>query len=457
VPEIHRESLVPLVLTAAAWGKTVEQLPLLDPPKPYALAAARAELQAWGALQGDNLSAQGRDLFAIPIEPAHAQLLAQARNEQCVDDMLDLVSVLSVGRPMFTQDATSVSVDADLRLGGCDATAAIRALRASRAEEHGASSFVVREARSTRARLRRLLGLPPLEVNGATQPIAREALVRAALAADPRLAHVARTRGRTVYFSNGGTEIELARESAVNNLKEIDAILALDTRAFGAGREARILVTCALPVGLPELLRAGLGVDQRLGVRLERQRVMASVERSYAGRVLSTREEPPSGEALHTALVELLLRGSMFREAVATTRERLLRTALAAWLEARGRPSGAGTEPVSPSLEAWLLARVVELGVQQPEDVMLLSRTDFLAPELSFEIRSAIETDYPLTVGIGDATYRAEYDLDRNQVTLHMTKGTRKEPPPLGYLPKFPGLRIQVDSPRGISVLRARG
>jgi hypothetical protein len=38
----------------------------------------------------------------------------------------------------------------------------------------------------------------------------RAALIRAALAADPRVAYVARVRGRELFFSNGGTEIELA-------------------------------------------------------------------------------------------------------------------------------------------------------------------------------------------------------------------------------------------------------
>src|SRR4029079_2912203 len=36
-PEIHRESLVPLVLMAAAWGERVEDLRLLDAPKPAGL------------------------------------------------------------------------------------------------------------------------------------------------------------------------------------------------------------------------------------------------------------------------------------------------------------------------------------------------------------------------------------------------------------------------------------
>ncbi len=460
LPEIHRESLVSLLLTAAAWGKRVEDLPLLDAPKPYALEAARADLEAWGALQGGAaLSACGQGLFALPIEPKHGRLLLEARREGCLDDMIDLVAVLSVGRPLFAAHTSAqLGIADDLRLAGCDASAAIRALRAEQPSDHGAVAFVVQEARLTRARLRRAEGLPETPPTVSLgQPILHDQLIRAALAADPRLAHVARVRGRNTYFSNGGTELELARESAANNVREIEAILALDTRAFGVGREARVLVTCAMVVPIAALERAGLGSARVAAVRLQNKRIVASVERVYAGRVLSTRETTPEGTLAQTALLELLTRGSVFRDAVATTRQRLTQTSIAAWLAARGHPAGVASATPPPAVEAWLAARVASLGVQSGDDLALLSASDFLAPELPYESRSAVENDYPLTVSVGDASYRADYDLSLNQVTLHMLKGSRKEAPTLGYLPKFPGLRILVEGPRGLTVLRARG
>jgi ATP-dependent helicase HrpB len=461
LPEIHRESLVALVLTAAAWGKRVEDLPLLDPPKPYALAAARVDLSAWGALDGEAaLSVCGRGLFSLPIDPKHARLLIEARREACLDDMIDLLAVLSVGRPLFgsVPAAPQLGMADDLRLAGCDASAAIRAVRASDPSAHGAAAFVVREARLNRTRLRRAEGLPELPPQArAEAPILHDALVRAALAADPRLAHVARVRGRSLFFSNGGTELTLARESAVNNVRDVDAILALDTRAFGAGREARVLVTCAMVVPLPLLARAGLGSERVQAVRVENKRIATTLERVYAERVLATREGIPEGELAQDALLTLLLRGSVFREAVATTRQRLTRTAIADWLARRGQAAGVKSEGAGADVESWLRARVVSLGVQSGEDLALLSPQDFLAPELPYESQSAIESDYPLTVSVGDASYRADYDLSKNAVTLHMLKGSRHEPPTLAYLPKFPGLRILVESPRGLTVLRVRG
>ncbi len=454
LPEIHRESLVPLVLTAAAWGEQVEALPLLDAPKPYALEAARVDLAAWGALRDDAaLSDSGKSLFELPIDAQHARLLVTARAHGCLDDMIDLVSVLSVGRPPFVP-GEQLGVDEDLRLAGCDASAAIAALRAARPADHGVVEFVAREARAARVRLRRAANLPArAPVPG---PIDRDALVRAVLSADARAAHVARTRGRDVFFSNGGTEVELARESAVQNLRNLEAILVLDSRAFGVGREARVLVTCAMAVPLSVLARAGLGHDRLAAVKLDHKRVVAQIERVFANKVLAEREETPQGALARAALVQLLVRGSLFRDAVAQTREQLRRSALASWLHARGHPAGVKLAGAELTLEEWLQAKVESLGVESGEDLALLSASDFAAPGLPYETSSAIDGDYPATVNVGDASYRAEYDLTQSQVTLRLVKGHRNEPPPLSYLPKFPGLRISAESRRGITVLRAR-
>ena len=455
LPEIHRESLVPLVLTVAAWGEEVEALPWLDPAKPYALEAARTELQALGALRdAAALSDTGQQLFALPLPPGQAQLLLHAREHACLDDMIDLVAVLSVGRPVFGLVPGDLSPDDDLRAAGCDGSAAIRALRAKDPAQHGAVPFVIHEARAARARLRRLMGLP----ENAPYPseIRRDALLTAALAGDPRLCHVARARGRDRYFSNGGTELELARESAALRSPKLEAVLALETRALGAGRDARVLITCAMPLPVGMLARAGLGSDRLGAVTLERKRVSATVERVYAQRVIAERQETPSGELARAAFLELLMRGSLFRQAVATTRERLARTELAAALAQRAHYSAVAAQKSAstPSVEAWLSERLETLGVTSGDDLPLLSEKDFIAPDVSYELRAQLDERFPSTVSVGDATYRVEYDIARGQVLLHMVKGSRREPPPLAYLPKFEGLRISVVGPRGTTILR---
>ena len=151
-----------------------------------------------------------------------------------------------------------------------------------------------------RARLRRFEGLT--ETAPVDGPVNDDGLARAAIAADPRVVQIARERGREVAFSNGGTELGLARESAVHNAKNVVAVVAFDTRAFGAGASARLVITAAAPISLARVAEAGLGRDHLDGVRLEHGRVLARIERIYAKRVIATREEVPTGEVARAAL-----------------------------------------------------------------------------------------------------------------------------------------------------------
>jgi ATP-dependent helicase HrpB len=455
-PEIHRESLVPFVMAAAAWNERAEDLPLLDAAKPYALEAARADLQAWGALGPDGgLSESGRGLFSLPLDAPLARLLVEATRTGCLDDAIDLVSALAVGRPMFLPGPAPDDPHDDLRLTGCDATALVRAVRIGRPDPHRVSAFAVEEARRVRARLRRIHGL------AATAPVDadvdRDALIRTAIAADPRVAHVARPRGRDTYFSNGGTELELARESAVKNAKDVHALVVFDTHAFGAGKDTRLLVTCATPVPLATLARLGVGRDRLGAVRYEKGRVLATVERVHAKRVIATRDEVPEGEVARAAIAELVLRGTLFKGTLPVLRERFARRTLAARLAERGHPAGAPFPGPSLPLDEWLLARLATLGVESADDLALLSAGDLVPADVPFEVKSALDREFPASIRVGDAAYEADYDLAQHQVTLRMVKGSRTTPPPLEYLPRFEGLRILVDGPRGIAVVRGRG
>jgi HrpA-like RNA helicase len=459
LPEIHRESLVPLVIAAAAWNRRAEALPLLDAPKPYALEAARADLEAWGALDpSGRLTEGGRALFALPLDPKHARLLLEARRLGCLDDAIDLVAALAVGRPMFLAGPPPEDPHDDLRLAGCDVTALVRAVRNGRPDAHRISGFVVEEARRVRKRLRRVHGLADASpgARGPEVEVDRDALARAAVGADPRVVHVLRARGKDRFFSNGGTEIELARDSAVRNVLRVEALVVFETHALGAGRDTRVLVTCATALPLASIARAGLGRDRLGAVHLESGRVVATVERVYAKRVIATREEVPTGDVARAAIAELFLRGSLFRGTLKTTKARLALTTLAAKLATRGHRAGVASSAPVLELEPWVLARLAALGVESGDDLALLAPNDLVPPELPYESLSLIEREFPMRVSVGDATYEADYDLDRNQVLLRMVEGSRRDPPPLSYLPRFEGLRICVEGPRGIAVVRER-
>lgn len=82
-PEMLTSDLAPLLLSLAQWGAgDPAAMAWLDPPPKPALAAARAKLQALGALDGQGrITPHGRDMAAMPMEPelAHMMLFAAER------------------------------------------------------------------------------------------------------------------------------------------------------------------------------------------------------------------------------------------------------------------------------------------------------------------------------------------------------------------------------------------
>lgn len=455
-PEVYRESLVPLILASAACGASIDELAFLDPPKDHAVEAATGELRALGALDASSrLTPCGRELFGLPLDPWLGRLLVQARTDGTLDDVIDLVSALEVGRPLFQGPRPEDEAD-DLRRSGCDATALIRAVRVGRAAKHRLSGVALREARGTQRRLRRAFGLRATRDPDAA--IDRKRLLLTALRADPRCAHVARKRKGRIAWANGGTEIELARESAIQEPEKLDAVVVFGTRAVGVDvRRTRIIATCASPVPLTWLVRAGLGRDRVSEATLTEGRVQARIERVFAKKVLSVREEEPSGRAARDAVARLFLSGRLYPEALAQTRRRLAVATLGARLASSAMPGSSLSGTVietPPPLETWIEKRLVELGVERGDDVALLNESDFLAPEVPYEVRKLIDREFPLEIHLGDAQYEVDYDLVRRQVLLRLVRGRRNAPPPLSYLPRFSGLRVCVEAGGTVHVIK---
>ena len=446
-PEVHRESLVPLLLGAAAAGHRLEDLAFLDEPKSHAVEAARAELEVLGALDDAGaITAIGLGLHGLPLDAPLGRLLLEAResaDEALLQDTVDLVAALATGRPFFSGPPSREP--GDPRATGCDATAFVRAVRGPGGDP------ARRDARRTANRLRDALGLGAPQREG----VDAAGLRRLALRADPRSAHLARRRKRRVAFSNGGTEVDLARESAAwlgvepaQGEREVEAVVVFEERAFGRGRDRRLLATCASPVSLQELREAGVGCDQLGAARVVRGKVVATLERVFAGRVLAEREAVPEGEAAREAMAELFLAGRIHRKSRAETQRRLaLRTLAARLADTRlGKEQGLPALEAPPPLATWIRERLVELGVESGADLKLLAAEDFLAEELPFEIRHGVEDTFPREVDLGDALYRAVYELDERRVRLELVRGTRSKPPSKAFLPAFGGLTILVEA-----------
>ena len=79
-PEMLTSDLAPLLLSLAQWGASdPAALPWLDPPPDPAIAAARKELQSLTALDAaGSITQHGRNMAALPMEPALAHMLLYA-------------------------------------------------------------------------------------------------------------------------------------------------------------------------------------------------------------------------------------------------------------------------------------------------------------------------------------------------------------------------------------------
>lgn len=448
-PEVHSESLVPLVLAAAAAGRPDLRLPFLDPLKDFAVADARADLTALGALGSDGgITERGRAMFRLPLDAHLGSLLVEARARGTLSDAVDLVAALAGGRRLFREPRPTEPED-DLRAGGCDATALVAAVRVGEPGRHRLDAHALREARQLRGRLRDAFGLH--DVRG---PLHRDSLAMTLLAAWPRSAHVARRRGRRVAWSPGGTEAGLARDSAVEE-EEAEALVALDSRALAKSlRDKDVVITAAMPVPLRWLLRAGLGEDRLVGATLTGGQVLSRVERVYAGRVLEQREEPTTGRLARETVATLVERGRLFRGVWDEARDRLEAAAL--WRSlcaARGEDPG---HTPHGDLPGWLVERLEELGLEGGEDLELLEPEDLLPDQLPDDVRRTLDHRYPRTLAIGDATYRIEYKPRQRVATLVQVSGARKALPPARLVPALPGWTVRVRDRSRVRVLRER-
>ena len=138
-------------------------------------------------------------------------------------------------------------------------------------------------------------------------------LARTLLAAWPDAGYIARKRKRTVHWTNGGTEVQLAGQSAIDP-NTVEYCIALDTRAIGKTRLKRtILITHAMRANKEWFIDAGLGDEHITDTRFESDTVWIKVDREYAKHILYTQWSTPIGaRQLHHAVELGFMSGRLF-------------------------------------------------------------------------------------------------------------------------------------------------
>ncbi|KAA0163354.1 hypothetical protein FNF28_04274 [Cafeteria roenbergensis] len=103
VPEMQRSNLAQVVLNLKAMGiPDLLAFDWMDPPAPATLAEAMQNLFALGALDEEGLLTRlGRRMAEFPLDPALAKTLIASVDLGCSDEILTVVSMLSVDNVFF--------------------------------------------------------------------------------------------------------------------------------------------------------------------------------------------------------------------------------------------------------------------------------------------------------------------------------------------------------------------
>jgi ATP-dependent helicase HrpA len=100
-PEIQRSNLASVLLTMADLGLgDVSDFPFLDPPRRSMVEDGRRTLREIGALDGkDEITAVGRTLAHLPVDPRIGRMLLAADEEGCLADVLIIAASLEAADP----------------------------------------------------------------------------------------------------------------------------------------------------------------------------------------------------------------------------------------------------------------------------------------------------------------------------------------------------------------------
>ncbi|XP_041482789.1 ATP-dependent RNA helicase DHX33-like [Lytechinus variegatus] len=100
IPEIQRSNLANVVLQIMALGiKNVLTFDFMDPPPREALEAALKQLELLGAVNRERslqLTPIGKEMSTYPLDPPMSKVIISAKDYGCLEEILTIVSVLSV-------------------------------------------------------------------------------------------------------------------------------------------------------------------------------------------------------------------------------------------------------------------------------------------------------------------------------------------------------------------------
>jgi hypothetical protein len=408
------------------------------------LDSAQETLRRLGCLEDGRITQIGRLVASHPLDAPLARFLTEVRlheTELVRDDSIALVAALSAGRSILLPTRNPSDQRSQWESDGCQANVLIRAIYQGDPDRDDLRTQSLTEARRIVSQL-----------GGTRHPNRtpdRLALAQAAIRANPSVAYVRRRKARG--FGGPGQTVEIGRESILP--EDAKAIVVYDIHTSQSkGTSVTHTATCASPIPLAFLRSAHLGEPEIDRVWVKRGVLICALRQNYGGVTLAKETCCPKGPLAAQALAHALKTGSIFAGPVQQSRDRAASYALFRRLEHRN-----DLPPLD--IEEWLQALPSALGFEDGEDLPLLSDSDCLLPwPPGFEVaeRDQFARRFPMNVDVGDAAYRCTYDPGRRMVTLEMTRGRKKDPPPLSYLPAWDGWGIELRRTSNVRVLRGR-
>lgn len=100
IPEIRRTNLASVVLQMLVFRfGEIDTFPFLDRPDNRAFASAKRMLRELGALEDDSVTAIGRRMARLPIDPRLARMLIEADKLNALHEVLTIVSAIAAQDP----------------------------------------------------------------------------------------------------------------------------------------------------------------------------------------------------------------------------------------------------------------------------------------------------------------------------------------------------------------------
>src|SRR5690554_6161826 len=483
-PEVGRIELDDVILHAGVCGldgADFERAPWVSAPPEFAVAEARARLIAADALDASyKMTPKGRQLAELPVDGHAARMLIGADNTMA-GVACDLVALLQLNRGLLgPTNSRDVHHERATLLEGVDneVFAEIAMLRAGDPGRHGLHASALSEARKVASSLREWVGAPIAQPTGDTLDLPPGAdFARYLLARIPETACVLRERalkkraskksqpGQSEPWSNGELELSvwpydpprLADAAAQKAADYPVAGLVLDHFWLGdTGIGVRGTGRMLLPCSYEALADAGLGEESVGNAQLLRKEgaphIVALVERTLAGVVISAREETLNGPKLIGVVADFILAGrtfpgGLFKDAGTKILDDLhLWQLLADWPEPE-RYWKADEAPENPG--DFLPAQLHSLGLQSAEELALLETND-LRPNLvdllgitAYDLERFAD-DFPRRWEHMGHAYICSVQASARKVVLEPAdKKTRKaaDPNP-AHLPRFRGFSV---------------